>query len=273
MSFYEVLTQAIRDITENGYDSAERVAYWMQRLREAAESTLVPEFMMEKLLNDAMRAIYTRLIERGGLLRTHYGVSRFTLEKVKPQLRAELDRRILASANLIKLNREESIGRTLQRFSGWSTSIPKGGSRAVPKAEVKDQIRKPLAQLPFEERRVLIDQGHKFASELSNILATDGGAIAAIWHSHYRQIGYNYRQDHKERDDHIYTVRGNWALERGFMKVGPKGYTDQITKPGEEVFCRCYYQYIYALRVLPDEMITEKGRQELARVRKLREAA
>ncbi|ECG8055094.1 hypothetical protein FM848_23300, partial [Salmonella enterica] len=39
------------------------------------------------------------------------------------------------------------------------------------------------------------------------------------------------------------------------------GYLDEITQPGEEVFCRCYLTYIYNVRSLPDEMKTEKWRK------------
>ena len=58
------------------------------------------------------------------------------------------------------------------------------------------------------------------------------------------------------------------AIERGLMKAGPAGYTDEIDKPGERVFCRCYYQFVYMLASLPDDMLTEKGREYLAQPRR-----
>jgi hypothetical protein len=220
------------------------------------------------MLRDGLAAIYTRLIEKGGISRMNPGVSRFTLEHVKPRLRAELDRRILASADLIKRNRTEAIEKTLHRFQGWATSIPVGGTPAGEKADTKTAIRKSLAQLPFEERRVLIDQSRKLTSALSAVLAEGSGAIAAIWHSKWRRAGYKFRPDHKERDNNIYLIRDSWAHEKGLVKPGEAGYTDQITKPAEEIFCSCDYQYVYSLRGLPDDMITEKGRDELDRVRR-----
>lgn len=271
-SFYDVLTEAVAALAEHGYDSAERLEYWMRRLRDATAETLSPPHVLDEMLRQMLAAAYRRLVERGEIARYHPGVARFTLDRVRPHLRAELDRRILASANLIKLNREEMVEKTLRRFAGWATSIPKGGSDAVARAKIKEEIRKPLARLPFEERRVLIDQNAKLRSALSDIIATDGGAIAGVWHSHWRQVGYNYREEHKERDGLIYAVRGCWALEQGLMKVGPAGYTDEITKPGEEVFCRCWYTWIYALARLPDEMLTRKGREALEAARERRAA-
>jgi len=258
-SFYDTVTAAIRDFTLHGYDDKERLAYWTERLKKAASENMVSDVVLKATMQKNLSRIYDSLVLRGGILTKHKGVERFTLEHVKPKLRAELDRRIVAAANLIKLNREEAIQNTLLRFSGWATSIPAGGSKTVNKTEEKQKVRKSLRQLPFEERRVLIDQGHKFVSSLNSILAKDANAIAAEWHSHWQQLNYNYRRDHKERDKKVYAIRGNWAIKAGLMHANENGYTDQITEPGEEVFCRCYYRYIYNLRDLPDDMLTEKG--------------
>lgn len=266
-SFQDIVTAAVSDIAEHGFDSAERVQQWMERLARAAEGSLVPESVLNESLRQVLRATYDKQVERGGIMRTNPGVSRFTLERVKPELRRELDRRILASASLIKLNRQQAIASTLHRFSGWATSVPIGGAPPGQKADAKRNIRKALAQLPFQERRVLIDQGHKLTASINYVVASGGGAIAARWHSRWRQAGYDYREPHKDRDGKVYAVRGSWALEQGLMWKGPNGYTDGQTMPGEEVFCRCSYVYLYNLRDLPDEMLTVKGRKELARVR------
>jgi hypothetical protein len=265
-SFYRTLTEAINDIIDHGYDSSERVLGWIERIRAAAEATMTPPDVLERTLVNLMRSIYQRQVDTGRILERHPGVSRFTLQKVAPKLRAELDRRIMASAGLIKLNREQTIQETLQRFSGWATSIPIGGTDAADRRDTKDNVRKSLSSLPFRERRVLVDQGHKFVANLNDIIANDNGAIALVWHSHWRDRGYNYREDHKERDGLVYLIRDNWAQERGLVKVGSAGYYDEITAVGEEVSCRCWAQYLYALRRLPDDMLTERGRVELGRV-------
>jgi hypothetical protein len=241
-SFQEVLAAAIADLVEHGYDSAERVERWMRELRLAAERSLISAASLEQQLRDGLAAIYRKMVDRGGVIRYVPGVERFTLDKIKPQLRNELDRRILASANLIKLNRAQAIDKTLQRFQGWSTSIPPGGVSGESRREVKENVRKSLAQLPFEERRVLIDQGHKLTAAISEIVASDGGAIAGKWNSHYRQAGYDYREDHKERDyrengGEPYLVRDSWAHRAGYVKKGRLGYYDEVTAVGQEPFC------------------------------------
>lgn len=265
--FYATITAAVKDVVEHGFDSEARVRFWMEEIRKAAVAEMVPADQLSEVLDATLRAIYRKLVDRGLIARYHPGIHRFTIERIRPQLRSELDRRILASANLIKLNREAAIQKTLQRFAGWSTSIPVGGTDAANKTKTVMEVRKALKSLPFEERRVLIDQGHKLTSSLNDILAKDGGALACTWHSHWRQRGYDYREDHKERDGLFYAVRDNWAITQGLMKRGPNGYSDEITTPGEEVFCRCYYSYVYALRDLPAEMLTARGRAALNNMR------
>jgi hypothetical protein len=265
--FYDVLSAAVNDITEHGFDQAGRLEYWTTQLRHAAERATTPLWRMEEMLRAGLGAIYRRLVDRGRVARYHPGIARFTLQRIAPRLRTELDRRILASANLIKLNRQQAIDKTLQRFQGWSTSIPAGGSDAANKRESGRDIRKSLAALPFEERRVLIDQGHKLTASISAVVAQEGGAIAITWKSHWQQAGYNYREDHKDRDGNVYLLRGNWASKQGFVRPGAAGYYEDVTSVGEEINCRCYAEYIYSLRALPDDMLTKKGVEELAKAR------
>jgi hypothetical protein len=268
--FYSVLSAAINDLVENGFDSVERVAKWSRLIREAAQRSMIRPESLEQSLRDGLASIYRKMVDQGGLLKLNPGVERFTLDKIRPALRSELDRRIMASANLIKLNRDQAIDKTLQRFQGWATSIPKGGTAAAETRQTKKDVRKALSSLPFEERRVLIDQGHKLTASLSEILATDGGAIAGQWRSNWRQPGYQAREPHKERDigKDIFLVRDSWAHKAGLVKPMPGvGYVDEIERPAELPFCRCYYLWKFGLRDLPESMLTAKGKAALEEAR------
>ncbi len=269
MSFYEALSAAVNDITTHGYDSAERVARWVVIIRAAAERSLVPEYLLEEQLSRFFGATYTRMVEHAAILKHHPGISRGTLENIKPKLRAELDRRRIMSSNLVKQNREKMLDDLDQRFTGWASSVPAGGSRAIDRGDVKDGIRKSLASLPFTERRVHVDQGHKFVANLNDIVAKDGGAIAGIWHSHWRRPGYRFRKDHKERDGVLYLIRNSWAMQKGFVQKSGALYTDEITMVGEEVYCSCFYQYVYSIQDLPNEYLSQKGRDALALAKKM----
>ena len=255
MTFFEVLTAAVNDFIEYGFDSQDRLDYWVKRIREAAIKEMIPDSQIQQELTKSLNSAYNRLVIKGGLVNKQ--VTRFTIEKLKPRLRDELDRRIITSVNLIKYNREEAINNTLRRFTGWATSIPVGGTDVVKRTEEKQKIRKSLGKIPFEQRRVIIDQTHKLVANIKEIVAVDSGAIAAKWHSHWRQMNYDYRKDHKERDEKVYVIRNTWAINNGYIKA-LDGYTDDITSPGEEVFCRCNYTYLYNLRQVK-ELLTKKG--------------
>lgn len=259
MTLQEVLTAAIKEITERGF-TAERVAYWQEQLRKAAYQHMGSMSQSEARLKDAMRAIYEKMIERGGILKYHAEVGRFTVQRLKPKLRVELDKRIFAAADLIRLNREQAVSKTLQRFSGWASSIPSDGSDITEKLKVKTNIRKSLSQLSFEERRVIIDQSGKLAASLNDVIAMDGGAIAAIWHHHYRIYP---RPEHVAREGRVYLIRDSWAHKAALVRPGEYGYSDQITQPAEEPLCGCTFQYLYNLRKLPADLITAKGREQL----------
>lgn len=264
MNFFETITAAVADFSENGYDSEERLQEWMDRIRQAAQDELISEADLQERLRQSLGVIYTRLVDQGAILRQQPGVSRYTLERVRPELRLELNRRILANASLIRLNREEAINTTLSRFAGWATSVPPGGAPPGERRDTTTTLRKELKQLAFRDRRVAIDQGHKLTAAISDVVARGSGAIALVWHQHYTRFP---RETHTKRDGNIYLLRDSWAREQGLVKPGKDGFLDDITQPGFEVSCRCTGTYITNPGKLPEDMLTQKGKDELARIR------
>jgi hypothetical protein len=269
-SFYDVLTAAINDLLEYGYDDPVRVEQWQRRLREATLRTWGTLHDVERHLRESLQATFRRLVDGDSALRAHSGISRLTYDKLKPHLRSELDRRLLAATDLIRLNREEAVARMGRRWVGWATSIPVGGPSEVKRAELKQEIKKPLQRLPFEERRLFIDQGHKMAAAVSATIALDGGALAGKWR-HVHQPHYDARPEHLARDGKVFLVRDSWAHKRGFLTADKDQWTDSIEQPAELPFCRCSYVWLYRLRQLPDEFITAKGREAMTAARELRE--
>jgi len=261
-SFYNLLTEAVNYYIDRGWDSQESLIRWSTRLRNAA----LRENDNPAVVRYHLTQIYRTLVIDGGALKNQPpdGATAITLKKLKPSLHAELDRRIFASTQLIKLNREQAIDKTLQRFQGWVSSVPPGGSNTTDKVEQKQAIKKELLQQSYINRRLAIDQGHKLASNINYLLSVQSGAIAFQWHSPWRRAGYDFRKDHKARDEKIYLVRESWALEQGLIKP-VNGYYDDITAAGEEVYCSCKVFPIYAPQKLPDEFLTEKAKREFNR--------
>ena len=181
-----VVGEAINHFQQYGFTSQAALDEWVGKIRRQALLRLQTPAQTEIELRRLLGAKYRSLVTQRGVLTGMPEVSRGTLERVKPKLRRELDRRIMASANLIKLNRAQAVDKTLQRFQGWATSIPVGGSRAVEKGKESENIRKSIGQMSFIERRVSIDQSHKLVAAIRDIVAVEAGAIAVRWHSPWR---------------------------------------------------------------------------------------
>lgn len=191
--FNETLEKAVADLIKFGY-SEDRVKQWAFALRWAMEK-YDPAFDVKKSLQDA----YKKATSSKNLLKSMPDIDKakkFTLEQINPQFRGILEQRIRMSAGLIKLNRDQAIETTLRRFAGWASSIPEGGSEITKARSVKFHIAKEFKDLPFTERRVAIDQGHKLTAAVHETVAMQNGAIAGVWHSHWKQPYHDARHRH-----------------------------------------------------------------------------
>ena len=258
----EELSAAIRYYAEHGYSDAAMLNYWASRVRATLDAKKGKP--TSQMVQASMNAAYKRALRTAP--KYHPGISRFSIESVEPRLRPLLQSRILASADLIKLNRDQAMETTLRRFAGWASSQPPGGS-PVELRDTKAHIVKRLQQSTYEERRMLIDQGHKLAAAVNQTIAEGNGAIAAEWH-HVHEANYDARPDHVARDGKIYLIRDSWAHQKGLVKPNANGYTDEYERAGQAIFCRCTYTYYYALSKLPPDMLTNKGKELMEQTRR-----
>ena len=261
----EVLREAVNDLSEHGYTSSGQVNTWLTQIRAAMSASMLKKADQMRQMESTLKRFFKKSLSQADIRQRHEGIPRFTIERVMPSLRDVLAQKIRISADLIVLNREASMEKTLQRFAGWASSMPAGGGVAN-KTDVKAEVKKSLQQLTFVERRVAIDQGHKLMAAVDDVIATQTGAIAKMWHSEWRMKNYDYRPDHKALDGKAFAVEGSWAVEKGLINKGD-GYAQDIVQPAQEPFCQCYWQSLYHLRDLPDSMLTKKGREALAKAK------
>lgn len=258
-SFQQVVRAAVADLTARGVYSEAQLDQWIMLIRQAAERTTTPDYEVEAALRRHFGREYERVINRVSR------AERFTLAAINPTLHAEVERRVRMSADLIKINKAERVEKTLSRFRGWTSSIPPGGSRVVDRREVASHIAKPTTQQKFEARRVAIDQGHKLAANVEEIVALHGGAIAGIWHDRgQHDRNYDARKVHLARSGKMFLVRDSWAIKQGLVRRGAGPYMDEIERPAELPFCSCKYKYLSSIRDLPEDWLTEKGKAAIA---------
>jgi len=268
--FRTLLIEGLRKFAAEGYRSESDLQEWMQRLQAALEIELPSDEESKAALARILESVYARDM-RTGIAKRVPGVSRYTLSRVAPHLRAELDRRVWAGADLIKLRKRAATQQSLQRFAGWTTSVPPGGFPRIPKDDLRDVAREigmPVATLKYERRRLAIDQGHKLSAAVAHVVAEGEGAIAGIWHDRGESDhSYDARPEHLARSGKFFLVRDSWAIEQGLIKRGSAKYTDEITEPAFEVYCSCWYEWVTTPHDLPEDMLTAKGRAWISGVR------
>jgi len=236
--FRELLKEALKYFADAGFTSEADLEEWLLRLHRSLEAELPTDSEERRQITVILSAVFNRDVLHGGIAKKVPGISRYTLDRIAPSLRAELDRRIWASADLIKLNKAAATQKTLQRFSGWVTSVPRGGSATTNIREAAGDVMKSVAQLKFERRRVAIDQGHKLSAAVAHVVAQGQGAIACIWHDRGEyDRGYDARPEHIARSGKIFLVRDSWAMNEGLVKKGGLKYTDEIEGVAELPFC------------------------------------
>lgn len=194
----------------------------------------------------------------GGSKKELPSVPAWRVSRLNPIFRAELDRRLAASASLIKINRQKMIADTIQRFTGWATSASNIGALISPPREV---LTTNKAASDFTVRRVRIDQQQKLRANVAELAAKEMRAIAFEWKG---LADHREREAHRARNGKIYLIRDSWAAKKGLVKVsGVDGWNDEFDDgmPGIPVFCRCHAKYIFDLEDLPSAAVTEKGRE------------
>jgi hypothetical protein len=259
----DLIREAVSDVARNGF-SLTLLKYWTVRLEQAA-LLFRDTSESERRLAKSLSGLFDRKTSGNALKKAHLSVSKTTLQVIAPRLRPLLTERIMASADLIRMNRNQSIDRTLERFAGWMSSVPVTGTSQNTK-EVFTHIAKPLRSMSFEERRLFIDQGHKLIANVNYVIALQTDAIAGMWR-HVHQAGYDGRPEHEARDGKWYVFRESWAHQDGFIGEGEGFIEDLDELPAMPVNCRCWFQFAQNLRDLPVSLLTAKGRTELESAR------
>lgn len=197
----------------------------------------------------------------GGYKREMPTIKPYRIDRIKPIIRAELDRRIASSASLIKINRQNMIAESIQRFAGWSTGDI--ASKVSPPREVVSTDKKAS---DFTVRRVRIDQRQKLRANIADITAKETGAIAFYWRG---KMDERERPLHKKRNGKLYLLTDTWATKQGLIKASKDAPRAEFAEskddgmPGIPIFCRCHAEYVFDLDELPESALTEKGRAKI----------
>jgi len=220
-----------------GNADVDLIRLWLPQLRGALQKAFPSD---DEIVGEVSRILGVRFRKGMKALPKRHRMhpARIGPESIAEQYRPMLRERIQASAELIKLNRDQEIERQLRRFVGWATgSLPSQAKRSD-KGELSKGVTKALQQDTFERRRVCIDQGHKLIAAVDDVVAIEHGAIAKKWRHVIPHAGYQSRPEHLERDGKVYAVKGNAMLEAKRMTKGGRPYADELPEqPSGPPYC------------------------------------
>ena len=266
MTLNQFIKQTLAHVMRDGF-TPESIALFADQYRKLASAGAfgrTPRQAIEPYLN----AIFKREVTSGRLLERNKGIDTFTYERIKPQFRQLLEDRIRANIDLIVLERNTAIDISTNRFSGWLMSFD-GVQQKLPQAKdlpVFKNITKPMQkQKDYEHRRRSIDQGHKMIAAINSVVAEQGGAIAAVWHSHKKTDYYDARPEHTKRDGVVYCYKTSPATVRGLVKKGNEPWVEDLPDPPALLInCTCYFTQIYNVselaKIAPDRL-TDKAKE------------
>lgn len=143
-TYRQVVEAAMRDLMKRGV-SKTSLARCMSELRaafpESKDLESKTEAMLKRVYESSKRQAaiqYLKARKQQDDAAIHDGGNAqmpvFTRRDLDARARALLDKKIMETVNLIVLNREKEMNLSLQRFSGWATSLGDDGPTTVLKA-------------------------------------------------------------------------------------------------------------------------------------------
>lgn len=205
----------------------------------------------------------------------HKGLTKTSLNDLKPKFRKEIEDRVKISFNLMKNQEEELKQKIASRFINWVTIDSKdtrGNTTSKQSLLNFLDFAKENGIAEDHAKFILKDQTRKMIASLDDLVAKENNAIGGIWHNRRdrRVVGnpqgiYPHSKtkahgDHWEREGKFYIFKDSWAYQKGYIK-GELYENLEDGGVGVAIGCRCRLEFIYDLRDVPYENLTQKGRE------------
>lgn len=216
---------------------------------------------------------YTSFLKNVG--HNHKGVTKSSINDLKPKFRKELEDRVKISFNLMKNQEDELKQKIASRFINWVS---------IDSKEVRGNTTSKQSLLNFLDftkengiaenhaKFILQDQTRKMVASFDDLIARENNAIGGIWHNRgdrrvvgnpqgiYPNSETKAHGDHWEREGVFYAFKNGWAY-RDRLIVAPVYEDLEDGGVGVAIGCRCRLEYIYDLRDVPYAYLTKKGKE------------
>lgn len=229
-----------------------------------------------KKTNTSLKRFYNRYL-KSGYIDNNKGISIYKIKQISPVLIKEYKQRNLESVNLITTQSPATIEKIKQRM--WNWIYEKGDTNKLSSTSLRESVKASnlIAKQDKHFSFILNDQMHKMRGNLDAIIAKELNAIAFVWRTRQdrRVVGNpsgfyphpsnpKMHGNHFERKDKLYFYHNTWAIKQGLIDTKAKGFMwadFEDGMPSVPIGCRCYANNIYALNMLPDKFLTDKGKE------------
>lgn len=182
-------------------------------------------------------------------------------DELLPEIKRQLDScvsRFLSHAQTIFPQYQDEFVSLLDDFlSNTPRLVKEIGPRVTP-------IKREAGYYARWDRLVGTLTNSSFLAEVEFILHhRDDRYIAVEWEFSNldEQTDFAPASGHQKRDKTVYTVKGNWALQKGMMIPSSAGYIEDTDIPGRQLGCMCNLMWISSPAQLPEDMLTDIGRE------------
>lgn len=232
------------------------------------------EKKLSKLFSSRMKKTYNSYM-KDGVFENNRGVKQVSIFKLKPKFRKELNNRIVFSLSLIKTQNKGIMQKLSDRFLNWLNNETIGGN--------DKSLRETLALSKTQQVQsrhynfILKDQTRKMLTNIDNIIAKDCNAIGFYWKTRRdnRVVGNpiglypkatnkDVHGNHFKRQGQFYFYKNTWVTKNRLIdtsKIEWAEFDDGM--PGEPIGCRCYAENIYDFEDVPEEFLSDKGKEYL----------
>lgn len=217
--------------------------------------------------NYLMRKAFTKYLKVDYKLHNK-GLKGWRLEKIKPALRKEYKKSLLANILLITTQNESMMSLLRSRFTDWILKSSRDQNADSLKKAL--DITQATAKVNKRVNMIIKDQTRKSLNTYDEVVAKEYEAIGFIWNTRrdkkvvgnptglYPGNGNEKHRNHYERQGKFYFYKDTWAIKKGLINTKAKNFKwaeFEDGMPGIPINCRCFAYNIYDIEDVPKEFL------------------
>lgn len=234
-------------------------------------SLITNEFKQDLInKNKHIRKIFNKKYHsflKNDFAKRHKNINVFSKSDINAKFRQILEKRILHSLNAIKIKDERLLLELQQRFINF---ISDDKEKTMHNLQENLKANEMLKHSKNYVRNVLREQTSKMNDDIDYTCGMINGAIGLIWHTQddikvvgnpngLYPKGNELHNNHYKRNNVFFALKDSYATKQKLLNAEIFENLQDIKNIKRAINCRCYYEYIYDLRDVEKQYLTQKG--------------